>query len=392
VWLLLDLPEPPIPGRQQLQAAAGAAMRRMPGLSALASAAGRLAAGSPAWLAAGALPHDEAARPGGHDPAAAFTRLRYLSLRRCTLSEAAAGRSGGSIRAGGACGGGLFAWWRALVQAVALAREQAAAAAVEDGGRSGDGSGGGSGTAGGGRDHRRRLCSTGGAALLHWLLPRACGGAQCAGSLLRKASGRLAPPFAAGCGATAVPALQALLAACPHLRFVDLTFVSGSGSRHSELARLAAALSRQGNVHYLAVSQPARVPLEAAAAAAAAAGAGGSAAGGGERDVSCGRGRRRGRRRRGERRGGNGDRASGGGSRGGGSRDGGGGGGGSGGWQAWWAWLGWGRRDSSGGGREREEGPSSLRQQAERQAATLGGPLLIESAGMEEIIARELGL
>jgi hypothetical protein len=392
-WLLLGLPEPSATLQQQ----AAACTQRVPGLAGLTSRIGGLVWGQQAG-AAGAVGslapadwHEAQLRPGTFEPAAAFTRLRYLSLRRCTLPEHTAGHHGGSSSGAGS-GGGLLACWRTLARAAALAQEQAAVAAAGDGGsnRQGGSSSGGSGS-------RQRACSTGGAALLHWLLPHACGGAQRAGGLLRAASARLGPARlrlsssrVSGAAATGPAAsmatsavappplpLQALLAACPELRFVDLTCVSGAAAQPAAAAVLAAALGRAGNVHYLAVSQAVRVALEVAAAAAAAEAGDlhndsiGGDGGGGSEPAAWARDASEPPRLGGAA--GSGTDAP-----------------------AWpWAWLRRSRGGIRGGGEgaeDRERRAQRQRRKAARQAAALGGPLLVEVTGMDDIIASELGL
>ncbi len=191
------------------------------------------------------------------NPAAAFTRLRCLSLRRCTLAAASvltashpnSGSNHNASRGGHSGSGGLLTLW--------------ASGGVD------------SGQAGELPSRRQRACSAGGSVLLHWLLPRACGVALMAGTAWRA----LALPCFARCRSSSsarprgphpphppTSRLAVLLSSCPDLRFVDLTFASGSATSWPNSASgIISSLQRAGNVHYLAVGQPARVQLDEAA-------------------------------------------------------------------------------------------------------------------------------
>jgi len=357
-------------------------------------AGGGSAAASPAASAAAAV-----------DPASAFTRLRYLSLRRCTLADSSAAQGDGSssgqssgqhrrTRSGG--GGGVFALWAAARAAGASAVEQCAA------------------DAGGRRvaapNHRRRACSTAGAALLHWLLPRACAVAQLAG----RAARLLAPPLSfhpprsepSSLSTTqhqraplkpppAAAPLAALLGSCPHLRFADLTFISGAATSPSEMAALVVAMRRAGNVHYLAIAQPGRLPIEAVGAAQAGSDEGGSdtagdaGAGGGTSYAGSDGGSSGGEESEDE------DEASG--------SDGMRAGGGNQrhvaaerrgllGW-SWWGGRSGGRGDAAGSGGGGVQGAIGAAQRRRHKAVRKPvGPLLLECGSLDEVIARELQL
>lgn len=211
------------------------------------------------------------------DPAIAFKRLRYLSLRRCTLAEHLRPTANRGLVFGGWLAG-LGSVWAAAAQAAAAVREQqsagAAAAAAAAAADNGDG-GSALMAEGGAHAHRRRACETVGAALLHWLLPRACAAAELCLTAVVALLGRTSrlPPLrlllrwsrgpggAAASGLLQLPRLAVLLSSCPELRFVDLTYISGGGSGPADLAKLAHVLRRTGGVHYLAVAQPAWLPL-----------------------------------------------------------------------------------------------------------------------------------
>jgi hypothetical protein len=262
------------------------------------------------------------------DPAAAFTRLRYLSLRRCSLAEAATRHgSGGSGVYGCLRRVGLALWGAA--QTATPGEEQTAA------------------TAGGvGPSRRQRACSATAVALLHCLLPPVCAaaeGVRAAGAAITRPRPRTPPP----------PPLHDLLASCPQLRFVDLTYVSGAGTRPDELARLAGRLAASGSVHYLAVSQPGWLPLGRTARCGSEGERGPGSDSGDEGEggtLECARMRA-----------------------------------GASSWGLRWLW-GFGR-----GGRLGAAAPQARRSRARRPRSGTGAPLLLDCAGLDAVISRELG-
>ena len=287
-WLLLGLPEPLSPCLNLGAAAKLTAERLLPWR-------GRRAGNGGGGVSC-------SLQQRRHDPADAFKRLRYLSLRRCSLPNPidAPADGGDGISSAGRISHAalLLLLWPAPALAAALG-----AAVPGAGGGAADGSGvarvQGAWSA---RSTRRQACGACGSALLRWLLPWACVAAQAAGyALCTLGLGRL-PWFPAhlrwlcSCGSAGAsdvsqgllqrharsgpqptrrpgqrplpppPPLQSLLLACGELRFVDLTFLGGAAAALPAMSRLVRALGRCGRVHYLAVAQPGRLRLSTAPA------------------------------------------------------------------------------------------------------------------------------
>ncbi|KIY95430.1 hypothetical protein MNEG_12531, partial [Monoraphidium neglectum] len=380
----------------------GAPDLRCPGARLMAAAAARLLPRLRVRTAPGVGPEGGARRQARADPAAAFRRLRYLSLRRSSLSGPVAAAAGGAgLRGGAASVMSLLLW--PLPAAISLRSLNSAAGRHECSGSAG-GECGASTQQPSATDSRRRACAAGGAALLQWVLPRACAAAQLAGSALAALGlSRFAPcaPSHRACSNAhgskgcrvarprkppqARPPLQSLLLACNELRFVDLTCVGGGAAAPGAMSRLVRALWRGGHVHYIAVAQPARLRLERRASSRRGCGNGGSGDGGGGYSHA-------------EDEGGDHDRGSddsssgcedeccraweGRGSGGGRARAG----------HGWLRWLG--RGSSSGGGSR--EGTQDPAWRGQRSKGTGGvappAPILLECSGFDEIIVRELGL